>query len=104
MSDFDYGRVKENGQYENYPCDVKPAFVAPIRDEYYHPKCGTRTIMRGGCLYNTYATNPSYYGSTFCVGCQVHLPVAEFVWCERGRITDIKVGEVAGEPGKDLRH
>jgi hypothetical protein len=41
--------------------------------------CGTVTHM-GLALSETYARDPSYYGSTFCCGCQTHLPVIEFVW------------------------
>jgi hypothetical protein len=34
-------------------------------------------------IAETYAANPSYYGSTFCCGCGKYLPVGrdgEFVW------------------------
>lgn len=41
--------------------------------------CGTETIM-GQELAETYARDPSYYGSTFCCKCSQHLPVNEFVW------------------------
>lgn len=41
--------------------------------------CGTRTMM-GKALSETYARNPKFYGATFCVGCNKHLPVNEFVW------------------------
>lgn len=45
--------------------------------------CGTVTSM-GLALCETYARDPKFYGSTFCVGCNRHLPVAEFVWSEDG--------------------
>jgi len=41
--------------------------------------CGVSTRM-GRAIAETYARNPSFYGSTFCVGCNKHLPVSEFVW------------------------
>lgn len=45
--------------------------------------CGTITTM-GVALAETYARDPSYYGSTFCVRCGTHLPVSEFVWTADG--------------------
>lgn len=41
--------------------------------------CGTTTTM-GLAIAETYARDPKFYGGTFCAGCCVHLPVAEFVW------------------------
>jgi len=44
--------------------------------------CGTKTTM-GLLIAETYARNPSFYGSTFCMHCRTHLPVGkdgEFVW------------------------
>lgn len=41
--------------------------------------CGVLTSM-GTAIAETYAANPKFYGSTYCVGCSQHLPVAEFVW------------------------
>lgn len=54
-------------------------FVRPVRQDYVHRTCGTRTIM-GIALAETWARDPSFYGRTFCVGCREHLPVGEFVW------------------------
>lgn len=45
--------------------------------------CGTVTTM-GRALSETYARDPSFYGATFCVTCNRHLPVAEFVWTADG--------------------
>ena len=47
--------------------------------------CGTVTTMSYP-LAATYATDPSYYGSTFCVQCKKHFPVAEFVWEPDGSV------------------
>lgn len=41
--------------------------------------CGTVTTM-GRAIAETYAREPSFYGSTFCVECRGYFPVSEFVW------------------------
>lgn len=44
--------------------------------------CGTVTTM-GQALAETYARDPSFYGATYCCGCNKHLPVGaggEFDW------------------------
>ena len=68
-------------------------FVRPLRRSYVHVgvngtehhrtdnACGTQTHM-GLALCETYARQPSFYGSTYCVGCEMHRPVGEFVWAE----------------------
>lgn len=58
-------------------------FVRPYRDRYTHLKCGSVTTM-GRSLSETYARDPSFYGATFCVTCNAHYPVAEFVWTADG--------------------
>lgn len=47
--------------------------------------CNTVTTM-GRALSETYARNPKFYGATFCVGCNKHLPVEEFVWTADGEV------------------
>lgn len=70
-------------------------FVRPVRDTYQHvgppPEgsadrqgkgCGTTTTMSRP-IAETYAAQPDYYGSTFCVKCGGHFKVGElgeFVW------------------------
>lgn len=54
-------------------------FVRPYRDKYIHKTCGVVTSM-GRALSETYAAKPEFYGATFCVGCNKHLPVSEFLW------------------------
>lgn len=54
-------------------------FVRPYRDVYVHEKCNTVTRM-GVALSETYARDPHFYGATYCIGCQKHLPVQEFLW------------------------
>lgn len=47
--------------------------------------CGSLTTM-GLKLCETYARDPTFYGATYCCGCQKHLPVGEFVWDEDGEV------------------
>lgn len=47
--------------------------------------CGTVTTM-GSAIAETYARNPHFYGSTYCVHCQKHLPLEEFVWVDDGTL------------------
>lgn len=56
-------------------------FIRPVRQTYIHniQNCGVATTM-GLALAETYARDPKFYGATFCVGCNKHLPVNEFVW------------------------
>lgn len=56
-------------------------FVRPVRYTYVHDKCGVATTM-GKELSETYARDPKFYGSTYCVGskCQAHFPVNQFKW------------------------
>ena len=53
--------------------------VRPLRRTYVHESCGVATTM-GLAIAETYATNPTFYGATYCVGCAMHRPVAEFRW------------------------
>lgn len=61
--------------------ELAKGFIRPYRDTYRHVTCGTRTTM-GRKLSETYATNPKFYGSTYCCNCQMHKPVAEFRWLD----------------------
>lgn len=47
--------------------------------------CGTVTSM-GQAIAETYARSPHFYGATYCVHCQKHLPIAEFVWLDGSRL------------------
>lgn len=75
-------------------------FVRPLRRAYVHvgvggdakrrmsPACGALTTM-GLALCETYARDPSFYGSTYCTGCSMHRPVGEFIWDEDGRVVGL---------------
>jgi hypothetical protein len=57
-------------------------FVRPVRRSYIHTVCGGLTSMAQG-IAETYARDPGFYGSTYCVHCRMHRPVGEhgeFVW------------------------
>lgn len=42
--------------------------------------CGGLTKMNSVKICETYARDPKFYGATFCVHCEKHLPVSEFFW------------------------
>lgn len=72
----------------------KKGFVNPVRLSYEHTTCGTVTTMNR-FIAETYARQPGFYKSTYCVQCRMHKPVGvngEFVWIEKGVATDLKVG------------
>lgn len=59
-------------------------FVRPLRRTYRHVVCGTVTAMAQD-IAETYARQPSFYGSTYCVRCGMHRPVGvegEFEWLD----------------------
>lgn len=81
-------RTEGNGaQHSSYIvlCEEerRKGFVRPYRDAYKHLTCGTVTTM-GRALSETYARDPTFYGATFCVRCNAHFPVDQFVWTADG--------------------
>ena len=61
-------------------------FVRPVRTSYRHEACGAITSMPRA-IGETYARQPTFYGSTFCATCRRYLPVGErgeFVWLDDG--------------------
>lgn len=83
------GQTSDVGQHDGYivlcPDERAKGFVRPYRNSYKHIKCGGVTSM-GKALSETYARLPSFYGATFCVNCNRHLPVSEFVWTADGKV------------------
>jgi hypothetical protein len=75
----------ETGQHGAYwvlsEVERAKGFIRPVRRTYGHVTCGTTTTM-GVALAETYSRDPTFYSSTFCVFCQDHFPVAEFLWVE----------------------
>lgn len=58
-------------------------FTRPYRNKYIHRVCGLETTMGQG-LSETYARDPKFYSATYCIGCQMHKPVSEFIWSADG--------------------
>lgn len=78
-----YGYVK----FEAYPPESQQGtgkFWTQAQLDKINNGCGSVTTM-GQSIAETYARNPKFYGATFCVECNVHLPVGahgEFVWLD----------------------
>lgn len=76
---------KPDGQHSDHPAlpeDQRKSPVRPVRLSYKHLKCGGVTRMPQKCA-ETYAADPTFYGSTFCCQCGNYFPVGgngEFVW------------------------
>jgi len=108
VADVRASQTNATGQHDGYivlcPDERAKGFVRPYRDAYKHVGrlddivndagdvvlkdhrlggCGSVTTM-GRALSETYARDPTFYGATFCVHCNKHLPVAEFVWTADG--------------------
>ena len=66
-------------------------FVRPVRRKYWHIKCRTVTTMSQE-IAETYAREPKFYGSTYCIQCMMHRPVEEFRWDVKYDDTDPLVG------------
>lgn len=78
--------IDERGMQKTYlvlsEAERAKGFVRPYRDTYVHERCGTVTRM-GHAIAETYATDPAFYGGTYCAACRGHFPVGEhgeFVW------------------------
>lgn len=84
--------IRPDGQQEEYLVLSKDerakGFMRPVRRTYVHEVCGVATTM-GQDIAETYARDPQFYGSTFCVSCKTHLPVGadgEFVWDDGSKV------------------
>src|SRR4051812_25632054 len=81
-------------KYEEYPEDPNTSIVGRYwtQEQLNNVGKGCRTTTKmGRSIAETYAANPRFYGSTFCVACGRHLKVGadgEFVW----EGTDERVG------------
>lgn len=83
-SDWAKGEYTEENGYVGYL--EYPESKYPVTGRFLKQKdvegnkgCGTVTKMNR-TISETYARDPKFYGSTFCVGCGTHLPVSEFTW------------------------
>lgn len=87
VEDVRRNQTEPTGQHKGYIVlcedERKKGFVRPYRCAYKHAACGTTTTM-GTALSETYARDPSFYSHTFCVFCNAHFPVDQFVWTPDG--------------------
>ncbi len=63
-------------------------FVRPVRRSYVHLVCGTSTRMSQD-IAETFARDPHFYGSTYCVSCGMHRLVGidgEFEWEDDSKV------------------
>jgi len=81
---------KQRYASENYvKFEMYPDSMAPRTGRFWTQEqldnhgCGVVTVMGKG-LSETYARDPHFYGSTYCIGCHMHRPVSEFVWTADG--------------------
>lgn len=65
--------------FEAYPDSEDPVSGRFWTQAHLDSGCGTVTTMSRE-IAETYASNPKFYGGTFCAGCGKHLPLEEFVW------------------------
>ena len=65
-------------------------FCRPVRLGYFHTTCGGYTKM-ANAIAETYATDPKFYGATYCVHCRMHKPVSEFTWEDPKTGIDTKI-------------
>ena len=82
-------QTSATGQHKSYvvlcPAERAKGFVRPVRASYRHAKCGTVTTMAQS-IAETFARDPSFYGSGFCCRCNAHFPNAELTWTEDGEV------------------
>lgn len=79
---IDEQQTKQNEVYLVLSLEEKAkGFLRPVRYDYKHSVCGEVTTM-APVIAETYARNPTFYGSTFCVYCKKHLDVSEFNWLD----------------------
>ena len=69
--------------------EIAKGYTRPYRSAYRHAACSvnpSQVTTMGDRLSATYAREPSFYVSTYCTACQMHKPVAEFVWDSDGSV------------------
>lgn len=94
---FDYGDVRDDGQFERHPTTDQGEFVQPVRSTYIHTDgCGGATTM-GADLAESFARDPDQYGKTFCASCQDYFDVTQFTW----EGTDQRLDEVGPDPDSE---
>lgn len=90
LRDLTEEEIARHGQFGYVKFEEYPKGDSSVTGRYWTQKqldsigkgCNGVTTM-GVSIAETYARDPSFYGSTMCVTCNVHLPVGEngeFVW------------------------
>lgn len=81
LTEEERGRYADVGyvKYEAYPEGSSTLGRYWTQEQLDSRGCGAVTTM-ATALAETYARDPHFYGSTYCVRCMKHRPVAEFVW------------------------
>ena len=91
MRDLTEEEKERHAQWNYVKFEIYPPEKLPLTGSFWTQErldkaskggCGTVTTM-GQAIAETYARNPAFYGSTYCVGCSRHLPVGaqgEFLW------------------------
>lgn len=72
-------------KYETYPTGGSLVGRYWKLEQLEAKGCGGMTVM-GIEIAETYARDPSFYGSTYCFKCEMHRPVAEFRWASDGTV------------------
>lgn len=89
LTDEERERYDDYIKFEEYPESESPAtgrFWTQDELDNVDNGCMAVTTM-SSAIAETYARNPHYYGSTFCVNCGKHLSVGkhgEFIWVDDG--------------------
>lgn len=96
LTEEEHARYDQFGyvSYEEYPTG-SGATGKFWTDEELKSGCGKVTTMQGRALSETYATDPGFYGSTFCIHCNDYFRVGEhgqFIWLENDGREIEKVG------------
>lgn len=70
-------------KFEPYPLELLPRTGRFWTQAELDGGCGATTILIPK-IAETYARNPQFYGSTYCMGCHMHRPLIEFIWTADG--------------------
>jgi hypothetical protein len=96
LADLSEDEKKRYAQFGYVKFEKYPKSESPLTGRYWTQKqldsirrgCGTITTMALE-IAETYARNPQFYGSTYCVGCKKHLavgPQGEFEWLDGSKV------------------
>lgn len=67
-------------QADAYLVSEPGPLVRPLRTTYRHTDGCDQVTTMGLELARTWASDPSFYGATYCAVCRMHRPVEEFTW------------------------